>query len=152
MGLISKTVNVKWHGKTRNYYESLGYVYTKNGDEFEAKVEDIPKGSHVKVNCKCDGCGKDLIWDYKAYNNYVKENGNTYCNTCGINLALNGEAYSKSFYDWCIEKARNNQVYVTEYNINHPNFQLVGEKGRQVSLNSKGSKGIKVERLYKVVP
>ena len=58
----------------------------------------------------------------------------------------------EEFYDWCIEKARNNQVYVTEYNINHPNFQLVGEKGRQVSLNSKGSKGIKVERLYKVVP
>lgn len=58
----------------------------------------------------------------------------------------------KEFYDWCLEKAKHNDVYVTEYNIEHPNFQLVGEKGRKVSMNDKGSKGIKVERLYKVVP
>ena len=32
MGLVTKTVKVKWHGKTRKHYESLGYVYTKKGD------------------------------------------------------------------------------------------------------------------------
>lgn len=58
----------------------------------------------------------------------------------------------EEFYDWCLEKAKHNQVFVTEYNIEHPNFQLVGEKGRQISLNSQGSKGMKVEKLYKVIP
>lgn len=56
------------------------------------------------------------------------------------------------FCDWCIEKAKYNDVYVTEYNIEHPNFKLIGEKGRKVSLNGNGSKGIKIERLYKVAP
>ena len=58
----------------------------------------------------------------------------------------------EEFYDWCLEKAKNNQVLVTEYNIDHPHFHLIGEKGRQISLNGQGSKGIKIERLYKVIP
>lgn len=58
----------------------------------------------------------------------------------------------EEFYEWCLEQSNRNDVYVTEYNIEHPNFQLVGEKGRQISMNGKGSKGLKTERLYKVVP
>ena len=58
----------------------------------------------------------------------------------------------ESFYNWCIEKAKHNEVFVTEFEIIHPHFQLIGEKGRQVSMNGTGSKGIKIERLYKVTP
>ena len=49
MGLISKTVKVKWNGRTKKQYESLGYVFTNTGDEFEVKVEDLLKGSNVKI-------------------------------------------------------------------------------------------------------
>lgn len=55
------------------------------------------------------------------------------------------------FYEWCLEKAKYNDVYVTEYNIEHPHFQLVGEKERQISLNAQGSKGMKIEKLYRVI-
>ena len=58
----------------------------------------------------------------------------------------------EEFYDWCIEKAKHNDVFVTEYNIEHPCFKLIGEKARQISFNSTGSKGLKTERLYKVIP
>ena len=58
----------------------------------------------------------------------------------------------EEFYEWCLEKAKYNDVYVTEYNIEHPHFQLLGEKGRQISLNAQGNKGIKAEKLYKVMP
>ena len=51
MGLISKTVKIKWNQKTKKYYENLGYVYTKMYDEFEVKIEDLQKGSSIKVNC-----------------------------------------------------------------------------------------------------
>ena len=126
MGLISKTVNVKWHGKTRNYYESLGYVYTKNGDEFEAKVEDIPKGSHVKVNCKCDGCGKDLIWKYRDYYKCAKENGHTYCNSCSKKLSKGGRPFLKSFYDWCLESGREDVLMRWDYELNNCSPKEVG--------------------------
>ena len=106
MGLITETVKVKWSRGRKAYYESLGYKYTKMGDEFLVKVKDLTKGSNVEVNGKCDGCGKDLVWSYNDYNHVVKEDGCTYCQVCGNNLARSGEAFSKSFYDWCIENKR----------------------------------------------
>ena len=87
MGLISRKANVKWNKKQKKYYESLGYIYTKLGDEFEVKVEDLTKGSSVKVECICDNCGKILpSWTYQQYNKYKKENGETYCSKCGTLL------------------------------------------------------------------
>ena len=84
--LINKTVKVKWNNKTKKYYEDLGYKFTKNGDEFEVKVEDLFKNSHYKVECICDNCKKDLNWCYVDYNKQVKEDGKTYCNKCSGKL------------------------------------------------------------------
>ena len=98
MGLITETVKIKWNPRNKKYYESFGYIYTKMGDEFEVKIEHLTKGSDVKVRCKCDGCNKDLIWNYNGYCTLVKEDGNTYCQVCGTNLSKNGVASFKSFY------------------------------------------------------
>lgn len=56
-----------------------------------------------------------------------------------------------AFYDWAVETAKSHPVYITEYQINDPRFICIGEKARQVSLNGTGSKGKKVERLYRVI-
>ena len=32
------------------------------------------------------------------------------------------------FYEWCVNMAKNNIVLVSEYNINHPNFQEIWNK------------------------
>ena len=75
MGLITpQKVKIKWHQTNKRHYEKLGYVFTKWGDEFEVKVEDLPKGSIVKVQCICDGCGEVLPpWRYQSYNRSVKK-------------------------------------------------------------------------------
>ena len=120
MGLVSKTVKVKWYGANKKHYESFGYVYTKIGDEFVTRVEHLPKCSEVKVKCKCDGCGKDFSPSYNNYNKHVKEDGSTYCQTCGNNLAKKGEAFSKSFYDWCVENGEigQNSLLRWDYELN----------------------------------
>ena len=118
MGLVSKTVMVKWNGKTRRYYESLGYSFTKIGDEFEVSVDDLQKKSTAKVECKCDGCGKELDWTYATYNDYVRDCGSTYCRTCGGNLYRSGRAFSKSFYNWCIENNRQDILLRWDYDLN----------------------------------
>ena len=42
MGLIlPQKVKIKWTGNTRKHYESKGYIYTKNLDEFDVNVEDL---------------------------------------------------------------------------------------------------------------
>ena len=41
MGIIRpQKVKVKWNSNNKKHYESLGYIYTKMGEEFEVKVED----------------------------------------------------------------------------------------------------------------
>ena len=125
MGLITKSVKIKWNGFTKQYYEKLGYKYTKIGDEFEVRVENLQLNSTIKVQCICDGCGEVLpLWKYQNYNRSVKEDGKTYCNKCAMKLygresirktkLKNG----KSFYDWCIENNRQDILDRWDYELN----------------------------------
>lgn len=126
MGLISKTVKVKWFYKTREHYESLGYIFTNYGDEFEIKVEDLTKGSKVKVECECNSCKKKLLWNYKDYVISVKEDGTTYCRNCAnkkgnnknININKKNKKKKKTFYDWCIENNRQDVLDRWDYELN----------------------------------
>ena len=49
MGLITETVRVKWCNSNKKHYIALGYEFTKMGDEFKVKTEDLPKGSSKKI-------------------------------------------------------------------------------------------------------
>lgn len=124
MGLITKIAKVKWSSSNKKHYESLGYIYTKMGDELEVQIKDVLKNSHIKIICICDNCGKDLSWTYQEYNKCVKEDGKTYCKKCANNLYGN-ENYkktrlknSKSFYDWCIENNRQDVLDRWDYKLN----------------------------------
>ena len=125
MGLISKTVIMKWNPRNKKYYEELGYVFTTYRDKFEVKVEDLAKGSMYRVQCICDNCGEMLPpWTYQSYNRSVKENGKTYCNKCakkiyGVNnIKKTRLKNSKSFYDWCIENNRQDILDKWDYELN----------------------------------
>ena len=124
MGLVTKTVKVKWNSANKKHYESLGYAYTKIGDEFEVDVNDLTKGSNVKVECSCDNCNKLLSWRYCKYLLYVKEERKTSCNKCATKL-YGGEnsrktklKNGKSFYDWCIENNRQDVLDRWDYELN----------------------------------
>lgn len=70
--LITKSVMVKWVSSNKNYYIEKGYLYTKHYDQFEVKVEDLPKGSHSMVDVLCDYCLETIVT--KEYRTYVKQN------------------------------------------------------------------------------
>lgn len=63
--LLSENVYVKWNSKTKRHYVELGYNFIKMGDSFLVKVNDLTKGSNVKVLVSCDYCGKEyqISWD-----------------------------------------------------------------------------------------
>ncbi len=81
--LISKEVMVKWNGFTRKHYEEKGYIWTKQNDEFEVKVEDLPFCSTAKVLVDCDykkdGC-KGI--HNKQYRQYTEDKERGYGNCC----------------------------------------------------------------------
>lgn len=76
--LLSKTVKIKW-SSNKKYYIDLGYVFTKYGEYFEVKVEDLPKGSHVKVMVQCDKC-RNII--QKEYREYIKSHDDVFGDRC----------------------------------------------------------------------
>ena len=51
--LLTKIVEVKWHPRNKIWYENKGYIFTKIGNTFEVKVEDLINNSHCMVKVKC---------------------------------------------------------------------------------------------------
>lgn len=91
--LLTKSVKVKWNNDIKKWYEEKGYKYTKNGDELEVNVKDLPYKSGVKVKVQCDNkfCNKESIITYQTYNENIAENndGKYYCNKCSRILGRN---------------------------------------------------------------
>ena len=81
--ILSREINIKITESNYNYYDYLGYdVYI--GEEIVIPVELLPKGSHYKIKCKCDGIDcvieKEVI--YKNYLKYDNNWGEYYCRKC----------------------------------------------------------------------
>lgn len=112
--LLTEKVIQKWNGKTKQYYIDKGYIFTKMGDEFEVKVEDLTKGSNVliEVKCDCEDCKNPYLKPIK-YSDYVKcvrDDGKYYCIKCVHGLQKSKDKRikgtmenGKSFEQWCIE-------------------------------------------------
>jgi hypothetical protein len=125
LGIISKTVLIKWNSSNRKHFEKKGYTFTKWKDEFEVKVEDLMNGSKVKVEIECDRCNKKLkIIRYDKYKKYVKEDGKYYCQPCSNKLfgyenkRKTKLKNSKSFEQWCVENNHQDLLDKWDYELN----------------------------------
>lgn len=71
--LISKSVKTRWNSKTKKYYESKGYVYTKMGDFLNVNVFDLKDGSSELVEVECDYCHSIYNISWSNYLNHRKK-------------------------------------------------------------------------------
>lgn len=78
--ILDSTITLKWNGNNRKIYEPLGYHFTKNGDEFKVKLEDLSSGSHVKIKVQCDYCGE--IFEAAYYNLCRSSKEKVACKDC----------------------------------------------------------------------
>lgn len=126
MGLISKTVMVRWNSFNKKHYEELGYIFNDWGEEFEVKVEELTKSSNIRVNWVCDGCKRIMNTNYAQYNsNYNKHNGKVYCKQCGF-AKSKGLSKFKSFKEWCIENNRQDVLDRWDYELNNCSPNEIG--------------------------
>jgi hypothetical protein len=65
--LLSKIVMVRWNGTIRKWYEEKGYNYTKQGEFFESKLEDVQLNSTARVYVQCDYCNEEFDTEYRNY-------------------------------------------------------------------------------------
>jgi len=70
--ILDKTIKVKIVGKTQKYYKEKNYNCNVN-DIIDIKIEDLSKGSHYKINVKCDICNNEKMLSYKNYLKNIKK-------------------------------------------------------------------------------
>ena len=70
--LLEQKVKVKWNNKSKAYYESKGYKFTKLNEEFEVNIKDLLQGSHSIIKYKCDYCNNVCESSFIAYNRKFK--------------------------------------------------------------------------------
>lgn len=135
MGIITEKVEITVNGRNIGYYQNLGYYIPTRinekgnscyfiGSKIEVNIKDVAKNSHVKIDLKCDNCGKETKCTIQTYHEIVKENGNTYCKSCATKLYTSESARltklskSKSFYDWCLENDGQYVLDIWDYELN----------------------------------
>lgn len=84
--LISTVANLRWNPKIKRHYIDAGYKYTKMGDEFAVKINDLTAGSNVKVSVQCDYC-KEIyeVAYYRYLNGHSGEIKTDCCDRCKKN-------------------------------------------------------------------
>lgn len=83
MLIENQKINVKITKANKEWYEQKGYVNIHQGEVILVNAEDLISGSHVKVQVKCDYCGRItfVIWkDYVSRRNV--KNACKYCRLC----------------------------------------------------------------------
>jgi hypothetical protein len=97
--IIDKYIKIKTNPSNYNHYISKGYFIEKCGDEISVSIEDLPKSSHVEINCKCDNCGNQKKIKYHSYNLYIKNHGFYSCyKCCNIKNKLTSNEKYGGFY------------------------------------------------------
>lgn len=82
--IIDEQIKMTWNGRNKVYYESLGYIYTRQRQPFYIKSTDLHPNSHIKIKVQCDNCGKV---NSIAYRDYLKRKTEFYyCNQCANKL------------------------------------------------------------------
>ena len=76
-----ETVEIAMIYKNKEYLLSKGYSEVKSGTKITIKIEDLPKGSHIKVTGICPDCNDEKIQEYRD----IVKKGNTYCQKCAKN-------------------------------------------------------------------
>ena len=79
--ILTREINIKISESNYQYYDDLGYDVSI-GEEVIIPIELMSKGSHYKIDCKCDGCGVEKQVIFKNYIKYDNKWGDYSCRKC----------------------------------------------------------------------
>jgi len=136
--LLTKIVDVILHSGNISYYENLNYeipkyrdinntLRVKRGTIIKVRIEDLQKGSTVKILVKCDcvNCKNPYLKPISMQNylRCVKEDGKYYCVKCASTQRIkNGQITKlkngKSFEQWCIDNNYKDILDRWDYELN----------------------------------
>lgn len=65
--ILDEFVEVSWCPSNKDHYVYLGLVFTKFGDRFKIRPEDLPDNSTVCINLKCNTCNTTYSLGWRVY-------------------------------------------------------------------------------------
>jgi len=69
--ILENKIKIKIYRRNIGHYNSLGYKVNLD-DTIEIFVNELPKGTSIKINVKCDVCGKEKKLSYQKYLKNIK--------------------------------------------------------------------------------
>ena len=74
--IITEKLEIIVKNNLRKYYANLGYIFPFTWDpKIIMDIKDLPKNSNLKIDCKCNVCGKIKNISYYHYNKNIKIGG-----------------------------------------------------------------------------
>ena len=90
MIVLNQKIEIKWHSSAIQWYKNRGYTFTKIGDRFLIKAEDVSRRYGGKIKVKCDICGTEKAISASSYFINIENDKDNlyYCQKCShIKLA-----------------------------------------------------------------
>ena len=84
--ILTKFLTIKVNHNSLNYYKSLGYDVNCSS-KIIIPIEHLTKGSHQKIDCKCNYCDQITNITYKDYLSCIKKTNKYSCTKCKFNKA-----------------------------------------------------------------
>lgn len=81
--ILTERVVIRPHNSLIQYYREKGYD-AHCFVPLEIKIEDLSRGSHVKIECECDFCEKKFEWEFRLALTSIEKNGKLKCKECGL--------------------------------------------------------------------
>lgn len=100
---IQDKVETSWNPRTKEYYESLGYIFTGHFSKLVIHINDLPKASNVKIEVRCPKCGKIRLAKYS----HIAATGNSQCQVCSRVNNRTGQKFGRLTAIKVVGKTRN---------------------------------------------
>lgn len=121
--ILTKEVEIKINQFNYHHYERLGYD-TNGKESIIVDINYISKSSSIKIESKCDVCGKIKSLQYRKYNKNISHGGYYACsNFCAKNKVENTnlEKYGSKYPLQSTEKINELKEYFTnKYGVDNP--------------------------------
>lgn len=156
--ITTEWVEAKWNSKTKKRYVDLGYKYTKMGESFSIRVEDVSPWNKSQIEVKCDYCGDTYTTTLEKRTSALDQRKTTSKDTCSKTecvkskiLESNNRLFGADSYIESEEGRRHiDKVIFDKYGVDNV-FQLesVKEKTKATNLLKYGEEHFTQTELYK---
>lgn len=106
----NQLVKMRWSSSNKKHFINKLYAFSKMGDVFYVKAEDLMSKSKIKVKVECDYCGSEYSTSFSVYKAGIEQNGYNACSKCAAvkSRSIDLDKRKQRNYMRALETCKNN--------------------------------------------